>query len=538
MSDTPAQVFVGETAMSDSHGYSFGHGLVEQGEEPGVAAPFNSVILPFAPMEHQWEGFWRARFHTRAGLFFEPRTGKTLTMQMLAIFYAKYGVGTIQIMPPGLFRQFQHDYNLIRNHGLRIAVLSGTPAFRHKSLLRWQAFPEERPHVILLSKEIFRGAWKDIYLLGFTNVHFDESHLGLQNSSSQIARALRSFMAQHSDNRIVLSTGTPIPNKIQNAFGTLGLMAPESYKTKAVFENTHCIFKKIYVPSNELGRMRTISVVDSYVNLDYLSSVLYWRGVHASKREVLGLEAPNIQLIECELMPKHRKLYRKVMNERILEVKGEVLDARTAQKLRQVALQLISVPEQFSDNLGPGDNSVYATVEALLDSINLEKEKVVIFANYIRSVEALVHRFARHHPAKVYGPNGPNKNAAEVERFHVEEACRLLIANPLSGGAGFKLGDCSTTVIFAEPVQTPGAFDQCLSRVMLKGQTEPVVCYIVNVRDTISPLATEHMLNKVPDINKVMGTKKTLFDALLGKPVDYSEGPCEQEAEEELDMAA
>jgi hypothetical protein len=74
---------------------------------------------------------------------------------------------------------------------------------------------------------------------------------------------------------------------------------------------------------------------------------------------------------------------------------------------------------------------------------------------------------------------------------------------------------------------------------MLKGQTEPVVCYIVNVLGTISPLATENMLNKVPDINKVMGTKKSLFDALLGKPIDYAEGPCEQEeVEEELDMAA
>jgi len=168
-------------------------------------------------------------------------------------------------------------------------------------------------------------------------------------------------------------------------------------------------------------------------------------------------------------------------------------------------------------------------VEALLGSINTDKERVVIFANYIRSVEALSRRFHRLHPALVYGPNGPAKNGLEVERFHQQESCRLLIANPLSGGAGFKLGDVCTTVIFAEPVSTPGAFDQCLSRVMLMGQTEPVICYIVNVRNTISPLATENMLNKVPDINQVMGSKKTLFDALLGKPIDYAEGPMEIE---------
>jgi hypothetical protein len=68
-------------------------------------------------------------------------------------------------------------------------------------------------------------------------------------------------------------------------------------------------------------------------------------------------------------------------------------------------------------------------------------------------------------------------------------------------------------------VSAPGVFDQALSRVMLLGQTEPVVCYIVKVNNTISPLAIEHMLNKARDINEVVKSKKTLLDALLGKSI-------------------
>jgi len=46
-----------------------------------------------------------------------------------------------------------------------------------------------------------------------------------------------------------------------------------------------------------------------------------------------------------------------------------------------------------------------------------------------------------------------------------------------------------------------------------------VVCYIVKVNNTISPLAIEHMLNKARDINEVVKSKKTLLDALLGKSI-------------------
>jgi hypothetical protein len=52
---------------------------------------------------------------------------------------------------------------------------------------------------------------------------------------------------------------------------------------------------------------------------------------------------------------------------------------------------------------------------------------------------------------------------------------------------------------------------------MLFGQTEPVVCYIIKVNNTISPIAIDHMLSKAEGINRVMKTKKSLLEALMGK---------------------
>jgi SNF2 family DNA or RNA helicase len=419
-------------------------------------------------------------------------------------------------MPPALFRQFQHDYAEIRNHNLRIDVLNDGPAGRAKKLALWEADPEQRPHIVLLSRDIFKSAWKSLYLMGFTNTHFDESHLGLQSEDSQIAKEIRAFIHQNNSNRLVLSTGTPIPNHVKNAYATLNLLLPEVYKTRGKFEQAHCVYETFYIPG-KWGQPRAIQAISSYKNLDLLSQNLYSRSVYASKREVLNLEAPNIQIVECDLKPTHRRLYNRVLNERIIELEDRVIDARSAQELRQVALQLITVPEEFADNFKTKDSSVYETVAAIVDSVNPDKEKMVIFANYTRSVEALAAHFASLKPAIVYGPNGPDKNALEVDRFRDQNGCRLLIANPAAGGVGFKLGDVAKTVIFAEPVSAPGVFDQALSRVMLFGQTEPVVCYIIKVNNTISPIAIDHMLSKAEDINRVMKTKKSLLEALMGK---------------------
>lgn len=507
------------------------------GEAPEVAEEFSHVILPFTPMPHQIEGYQMARNEARSGLFFPPRTGKTLVMQMLAIFQAHYGIRTIQIMPPGLIRQFMHDYEEIKGHKLNIYTLTDGPARRAKLLKQWVDDPDSAPDVILMSKEIFKPTWHHLYQAGFGCVHFDESHQGLQNYESHTARELRAF-ANVKGTRLVLSTGTPMPNQVRNVYTTMSLINPGAYASQTALDSEHVIFKTIYIPvansnpsrawmsrnymagSGGGSMTRQVRVVDSYVNMDKLSKHLYKNAISASKREVLNLEAPNIQIVECDLNKKHRALYNRLLREKMLEIEEEVIDARTSQKLRQVALQLISVPEEFSTEINHSNNSVYRTLDDLLGTINVEQERVVMFANYTRTVEALARRYANLHPAVVYGPHGPDKNSREVERFHVDPACRLMVANPVSGGVGHKLGDCATTVIFAEPVSTPGAFDQCISRVMLKGQTEPVVVYIVKVRNTISPAAITNMVRKAEDVEQVMMTKKSLFEALLGGNID------------------
>ena len=501
---------------------TFAQVLAQVGYSQETCDRFSDVILPFELMPHQLTGLHYALYYSRAGAFFPPRCGKTIVMMLLAIFYARHDVRTMQVMPPGLFRQFFNDYHDIQNHGLKIHVFNQGPAQREKLLTKWASHPESCPDVVLLSQPIFKQHWDSLYLQKFRNLHVDEAHAGLQDETNQFSRTLKKYIEQNEGNRLVLSTGTPIPSRIENAFGTVRLLNPTAYRSRMAFDNAHVIKKPIMVPGSARTGFspRQIQVVSGYERLALLHSNLYAQAVAAEKLVVLNLEAPNIQTISFELHPAHRTLYARLLRDRILALEDEeILDARTAQKLRQTALQLISCPEDYDEKIGPKKNALYETLHDLMETLDVERNKIVVFANFTRSVEGIARAFKDLNPAIVYGPNGANRNALNVERFRNDEACRLMVANPVAGGVGFKLGDICTTVIFAEPTSSPGVFDQSLSRVMLKGQTEPVLCYILRAEKTLAPLAIESMLGRVKDINAVMRTSKSVFDTLLGEPI-------------------
>lgn len=374
---------------------TFAEILEPLGYDTQTCALFESVTLPFQLMPHQLQGLHYALYYEKAGLFFEPRTGKTIILQLLAIFFARFGVGTIQLMPPGLYRQFSRDYEGIKNHGLTLKVLDDSPTKREKILMSWLHDESARPDVVMLSQPIFRQHWQELYRTGFRNLHFDESHQGLQDETNKITRAIRSFVDQNQDNRLVLSTGTPIPSRVENVFGTIRLLNPGAYRSRLAFENAHVIKRPVLVP----GSVRTgfaprwIKVISGYERLNLLHSNLYAQAVTASKREVLNLDAPNIQIVPFTLHPAHRTLYAKLLRDRVLalEEREGILDARSAQKLRQTALQLVSCPEVYDPRVNK--NALYETLHDLMETLDVERNKVVVFANFTQSVENIASAF-------------------------------------------------------------------------------------------------------------------------------------------------
>lgn len=494
-------------AVALENEYTLEQALLSAGAKPEYAGKFSEVILPYRPRLDQIDAIRKQMQFKRFGLFSEARVGKSISFAAACIYMANWGCKSIILSPPALFLQLEDLFDSIRGSSIKFLIFNGTPNVRQKLLAGWLADKGTAPDVVVMTKELFKKELNSLLAVGYRNLVFDEAHMGLQSEKSLTYAAVKKFASASDSHRITLSTGTPVPNELEFAYPIISLINPRAYAGRGHFNRQHVL----YAPQ-KVGA-RTFMKVVGYQGIDKIHNALYANAHRVTKTEVLGLGAPNIQVVPVKLSTTHYGLYRRLLTQRVLEHNGKLINAIQAQALRQTALQLITTPQDYGEVT---NNAVVDLVQELLHSVGVEhKEKVVLFANYNRSVETLRDALTQYHPAVVYGP-GTN-NAKEAERFKKDPACRVLIANPIAGGVGLTLGGVSSTAIFVEPVSTPGQFDQACSRVMLVGQTEPVSVYILKVTGTISPSAISLMLRKGAEVKKVNNDAQSLLDELLGK---------------------
>lgn len=481
--------------------------LLTAGADHRNAELFREVVLPYRPRGDQIEAFRKQVTLPRFGLFSDARTGKSISFAMSCIYFAHWGLKSVILMPPVLFLQFKELWESIKGNPASFHVLKESKVKREGLLKGWQENPATAPDILVMTSVIFKAELGPLLKIGYGNLVYDEAHTALGSESSKTYTAVKAFSVATKRHRITLSTGTPIPNELFGAYPIISLIHPEAYSGRGHFNREHVNF------GLRIFWSRSINVVEGYKNLEKLNQNLYLNAHRVTKAEVLKLHAPNIQIVPVELAEAHRRLYKTLLTQRILEHEGKTINAIQAQALRQTALQLITTPQDFGRVTA---NAVLDAVEEILEDVGAaSSEKVVCFANYNRSVETLAERLKKYNPAVVYGPG--RNNAAEAERFKKDPTCRVLVANPIAGGVGLTLGGVSSTAVFVEPVSTPGQFDQAVSRVMLAGQTEPVSVYVFDVKKTISPRAIELMLRKGAEQQEVMRDKQSMLKELLGE---------------------
>jgi len=487
---------------------------------------FDDIILPFTLMPHQVKGLHLGLVYDRFGLYDEMRTGKTIIMQLIALFYARYNLKTVLLMPPVLFDQFVDTFNEIKNHGLKIKVLSGTAKAKQDLLDNLMLGVVPAPDVMIMTKEMFGGPHgkKGKYsvknyeklMKSYHNLTWDECHIGTQDEGSTIFKAVEKFTDKE-DSRLILSTGTPINSELKGIYPQIRLKTPEAYKSRRHFDYQHVIYNNIVVrsnptPTNPSGE-RSVNVIDGYKDVETLHSWLYTKATRALRSQVLDVKLPNIQTIPISLSGPHLKLYKHLIKTQIAQLsETEIADLTQQQALRQFALRMITDPT-FAGEEGEKikDVAVIQAIKTLLETVNVSDNKVLLFANFNHSVEYLATQFQYLNPAVIYGPNSSEKNREEIRRFKTNADCRMAVLNPQTGGVGVTFGDVTQFSIFAEPVSVPGLFEQAASRTILRGQKEPSITYILRIKDTLSEKMIERMLKKGSEIQEVVKDKRSLM---------------------------
>ena len=470
--------------------------------------------------------------HDRFGDFSDAGTGKTFPMQFVSVVFASYGNKVVCVMPPILCEQFYETFTEffigIEKH-LTIHILNQSPKKRDKLMKEWDT--GGWPDILLMSYQMFKvyadrrrvfekkkkveGTPRPITVRtpnpypdllrqkGYSLLIADEAH-ALKDPGSQTHKRFWEYLEDTKGQYgLYLATGSPSGNTPEDAYGLIRLKTPEAYASKRMFDSDHVI----------LDRNSKFRQVLGFKNFDLLNKNLYKNARRVSNEVFRTVKEPQVIEVRVALEPAHKSLYDQVVQQRLLELPdGETLNAINDNKMRQIAKQLISSPQQYTDK--KIHNSLLDTMDQTLEGIDTSKSKVIIFAYYKLTVETLAKHYAALNPAVINGSSDTSKGR---EKFLRDDSCKLAIINWQSGGVGLNLQESCHYLLFAETPTVPKDCWQAIARVDRNGQKNQVIAYFFRVIKTIAGKHIKTLIKKDAVNNQVVRDKRALLGELMGE---------------------
>jgi SNF2 family DNA or RNA helicase len=466
------------------------------------------VILSKTPYPHQIADLNFLACFERSGVYSEPGTGKTLSIQGYGLYLVHFGNKIIYVMPPILIPQFKQSleatYVGVEKY-VTVFEFNLTPEKRGKILEKWDN--EGYPDILLMSYRMFVTNYQALVDVGYSCVIVDEA-TAVKSPTSQVFMAVKSFVDDNS-NGVVLVTGTPVDTNVEDCYGLISIVTPDAYSSVRNFEYKH--MDKVLV---SIAERAPFSQITGYKNLGLLHDNLFRQARRVLKSEVVDLPPRIITEHLIRLSPKHSKLYRKIVNERMLEIGDELIDLTTAQSLYQAIQRVLICPELFDDS--KCDNTLLEMLDSIIES--LSGRKVLVYAWFNASIDAIAERYKHLNPAVLNGKVTGDVREQNKQRFINDDSCKMLIANPKSGGVGVDgLQHVCSHVVYAEVCPYVGTFQQSIDRLHRNGQkSESVNIYLLVAKDTVAVKLRNNLCKKDAYQEDVVQDSRTILNDLLG----------------------
>ncbi len=300
----------------------------------------------------------------------------------------------------------------------------------------------------------------------FRTLVLDEAQ-NAKNPGSQIAKVVRGLQADH---RLAL-TGTPVENSLRDLWAIFGFVEPGLLGSETSFRRR---FELPIADGDEGAAAALRSRLEPFV-------------LRRTKEDVAReLPERTEAVIECELTPLQRRLYRGIAEAARRDVLAKfdddgaesttvhVLAALT--RLRQVCAHPgLLVPEYLDDPDASGKFDAFMeTVEEVLDG----GHKVLVFSAFSSMLKIMRTSLDRKNVRYGYldGATKDRDRQAEVERFMSDEGPPVFLCSLKAGGVGLTL-TAADYVILYDPWWNPAVERQAIDRTHRIGQTRPVTAY-------------------------------------------------------------
>jgi superfamily II DNA or RNA helicase len=359
------------------------------------------------------------------------------------------------------------------------------------SILRLQSGSEraarfeeiENHDVVITSYALARLDAAQLERFTFRTLILDEAQ-NAKNPSSQIAKVVRNLNADH---RLAL-TGTPVENSLRDLWAIFAFVEPGLLGSESSFRRR---FENPIGEGDEKAARALRSRLEPFV-------------LRRTKEDVAReLPERTEQVIECELSPLQRRLYRGIAEAARRDVLAKfdeggpvegasvhVLAALT--RLRQVCAHPgLIVPAYIDEPEASGKFDAFIeTVEEVLSG----GHRVLVFSAFASMLKIM--RAAMDKRSIVYGYlDGATKDRdrqAEVERFMHPDGPPVFLCSLKAGGVGLTLTAADYVVLY-DPWWNPAVERQAIDRTHRIGQTRPVTAYrmvtVGSVEEKIRALA-------------------------------------------------
>ena len=418
--------------------------------------------MGFQLLNHQLEGVEFLLDRGAGLLAFEQGLGKTFVA--IEAFERLLGEGLavqlLVICPNSLKRNWVSEFRKFAP-SVSVAIAEGPPKKRRVT------FRESRAQVIVTSYETARS--ETTAILAFAQrqksvLVLDESHAA-KNWKSQTSTAARTI-APYFAYRWLLS-GTPVTNTATDLYTQINILEPDE---------------------RPLGSLESFSAsLEDDPTAEFAQSTFDRVVLRRTKEQCLDLPEKTFVDIRIDLPDWQRRMYDEMRDEMVCEIKA--LSGEQYRAFAPTALAKLTRLIQIASNpalIFPDFDRLPAKFDALVgiveDILSVPERKIIVWSNYIKSIESLLERIPGS--VAIYGGTPAPERQDIAASFQNDPGTRVLIANPAAAGTGFTFTAASYT-IYETLSWRYDHYAQSQDRNHRIGQTEPVTYLRLLASDTI-----------------------------------------------------
>lgn len=329
----------------------------------------------------------------------------------------------------------------------------------------------------------------------------DEAHR-YKNDTAKRTKALFGYASKlptlHTEpltrlfNRVVLMSGTPMPNSPIEMYGVFHNQVPELIGNMDRFR-----YGKRYCNAYRKGKFGW-DYSGSSNEAELQRRIIYPKGQYMLRIRKDSIDLPpkieSVFVVSDKMSPRLAALDKKI---------GQNYDADKDPLKAALQLEAKADIHAMSYRRMLGLEKVRHALPYYENLMSDTKEKIIIFAHHTEVIDELSKALKKFNPLVITGQTPVSKRQHLVNQFQREDRYRIFIGNYKAMGVGFTL-TAAERVLFHEFDYVPGTNNQASDRAHRIGQNKTVYVEYIVYQDSLDKKILEAVLKKSKSIAKIL----------------------------------